>query len=95
MIKDFLITKEIIAEHGISDTEYSKIKEILGREPNFVELGIFSVMWSEHCSYKSSIKWLKKYPRSGDRLLVGAGEENAGLIDIGNDLGVAFKIESH
>ena len=89
------ITKEIVAEHGISDSEYSRIKEVLGRDPNFVELGIFSVMWSEHCSYKSSIKWLKKYPRSGDRLLVGAGEENAGLIDIGNDLGVAFKIESH
>ena len=89
------ITKEIISEHGISEDEYSKIKEILKREPNFVELGIFSVMWSEHCSYKSSIKWLKKYPRSGDRMLVDAGEENAGLIDIGDDLGVAFKIESH
>ena len=89
------ITKEIIAEHGISQEEYSRIKEILDREPNFVELGIFSVMWSEHCSYKSSIKWLKKYPRSGDRMLVDAGEENAGLIDIGDDIGVAFKIESH
>ena len=89
------ITKEIISEHGISDDEYCRIKEILKREPNFVELGIFSVMWSEHCSYKSSIKWLKKYPRSGDRMLVDAGEENAGLIDIGDDLGVAFKIESH
>ena len=95
MSKYPLITKEVIAEHGISDKEYSKIKEILDREPNFVELGIFSVMWSEHCSYKSSIKWLKKYPRSGDRMLVDAGEENAGLIDIGDDLGVAFKIESH
>ena len=89
------ITKEIIAEHGISNQEYSRIKEILDREPNFVELGVFSVMWSEHCSYKSSIKWLKKYPRSGERMLVDAGEENAGLIDLGDGLGVAFKIESH
>ena len=89
------ITKKIVADHGISPEEFSSIKEILNREPNFVELGIFSVMWSEHCSYKSSIKWLKKYPRSGDRMLVDAGEENAGLIDMGNDIGVAFKIESH
>ena len=74
------ITNDIIKQHGISSGEYSKIESILGRQPNFVELGIFSVMWSEHCSYKSSIKWLKKYPRSGDRLLVGAGEENAGLL---------------
>jgi len=64
-------------EHGLSDDEFNRILEILGREPNFVELGIFSVMWSEHCSYKSSIKMLKTFPREGSRLLVEAGEENA------------------
>ena len=89
------ITDEIIKEHGISSDEFSYIKEILGREPNYVELGIFSVMWSEHCSYKSSIKMLKTLPRSGGRLLVEAGEENAGLVDLGNSLATAFKIESH
>ena len=89
------ITDEIIKEHGISSDEFSYIEEILGREPNYVELGIFSVMWSEHCSYKSSIKMLKTLPRSGGRLLVEAGEENAGLVDLGNNLATAFKIESH
>ncbi len=95
MIKYPEITADVITQHGISNDEYEKNKTILDREPNFVELGIFSVMWSEHCSYKSSIKWLKTFPRSGKRLLVGAGEENAGLVDIGDDLAVAFKIESH
>ena len=75
--------------------KYNQIKNILDRAPNFVELGIFSVMWSEHCSYKSSIKWLKTFPRSGGRLLVGAGEENAGLVDFTDDLAICFKIESH
>ncbi|OUW11121.1 MAG: phosphoribosylformylglycinamidine synthase II [Candidatus Pelagibacter sp. TMED166] len=89
------ITEEIIQEHGISNDEFSYIKEILGRGPNYVELGIFSVMWSEHCSYKSSIKMLKTLPRSGGKLLVDAGEENAGLVDLGNNLATAFKIESH
>ena len=89
------IDNEIIKEHGISDGEYSYIKDILGREPNYVELGIFSVMWSEHCSYKSSIKMLKTLPRSGGKLLVDAGEENAGLVDLGDNLATAFKIESH
>ncbi len=82
-------------EHGLSDDEFNRILEILGREPNYVELGIFSVMWSEHCSYKSSIKMLKTLPREGDRLLVEAGEENAGLVDLGDGLATAFKIESH
>ena len=82
-------------EHGLSEEEYSKILEILGRKPNYVELGIFSVMWSEHCSYKSSIKMLKTLPREGGRLLVGAGEENAGLVDLGDGIATAFKIESH
>ena len=82
-------------EHGLSSDEYDLIKSILKRTPTFVELGIFSVMWSEHCSYKSSIKMLKTLPRSGGRMLVEAGEENAGLIDIGNNRAVSFKIESH
>jgi len=86
---------QIAIQHGLSEEEWEKIKKILGREPNFTELGIFSVMWSEHCSYKNSIALLKTLPRSGRRLLVGAGEENAGLVDIGDGQAVAFKIESH
>ncbi|MEP7195871.1 MAG: phosphoribosylformylglycinamidine synthase subunit PurL [Saprospiraceae bacterium] len=80
---------------GLLETEYQKICEILDREPNFTELSIYSVMWSEHCSYKNSITYLKKLPRKGSRLLVEAGEENAGLVDIGDGLACAFKIESH
>ena len=80
---------------GLREEEFEKIKEILGRTPNFTELSIFSVMWSEHCSYKNSITWLKTLPRDGENLLVGAGEENAGLVDIGGGLACAFKIESH
>ena len=89
------IDSKIIEEHGLSLDEYDKIISILGREPNYVELGIFSVMWSEHCSYKSSIKMIKTLPRDGGRLLVGAGEENAGLVDLGDGIATAFKIESH
>jgi phosphoribosylformylglycinamidine synthase subunit PurL len=80
---------------GLLESEYQKIVHILGREPNFTELSIYSVMWSEHCSYKNSIIHLKKLPRKGSALLVEAGEENAGLVDIGNGLACAFKIESH
>ncbi len=80
---------------GLEDQEYERIKEILGRNPNFTELSIFSVMWSEHASYKNSIKWLKTLPRDGENMLVGAGEENAGLVDVGHGLACAFKIESH
>ncbi len=80
---------------GLTEPEFERIKEILGRTPNFTELSIFSVMWSEHCSYKNSIKLLKTLPRKGGRMLVEAGEENAGLMDIGNGLAVCFKIESH
>ena len=80
---------------GLLDTEYEKIVQVLGRKPNFTELSIYSVMWSEHCSYKNSILQLKKLPRKGSRLLVEAGEENAGLVDIGDGLACAFKIESH
>lgn len=89
------VTVELARELGLLPEEFDKIKEILGRTPNFTELSIYSVMWSEHCSYKNSIKWLKTLPRKGSRLLVEAGEENAGLVDIGNGWGCAFKIESH
>ncbi|MEO6845951.1 MAG: phosphoribosylformylglycinamidine synthase subunit PurL [Chthoniobacterales bacterium] len=89
------ITPEIIDKHGITPEEYERIKEVLGREPNFTELGVFSVMWSEHCSYKNSRKELRKFPTTGDRILVKAGEENAGVVDIGDGWAVAFKIESH
>lgn len=80
---------------GLNEDEYNKIKQVLGRVPNFTELSIYSVMWSEHCSYKNSIKWLKTLPRKGKHLLVEAGEENAGLVDLGDGLACAFKIESH
>jgi hypothetical protein len=90
-----LPTLETAQGLGLSPDEFDKIKKILGRTPNFTELSVYSVMWSEHCSYKNSILQLKTLPRSGKRLLVGAGEENAGLVDIGDGLGCAFKIESH
>ncbi|MEE9162526.1 MAG: phosphoribosylformylglycinamidine synthase subunit PurL [Candidatus Neomarinimicrobiota bacterium] len=93
--KEPAVDAELAREHGLSEEEYGRIEAILGRPPSYTELGIFSVMWSEHCSYKSSIKVLKSLPRSGKRLLVEAGEENAGLVDIGDGLAVAFKIESH
>lgn len=80
---------------GLLDEEYEKIKSILGRTPNFTEVAVFSVMWSEHCSYKNSIVWLKTLPKDGPHMLAKAGEENAGLVDIGEGLGCAFKIESH
>ncbi|HXV28127.1 MAG TPA: phosphoribosylformylglycinamidine synthase subunit PurL, partial [bacterium] len=89
------MTPEIIARHGITPAEYEQIEKILGREPNITELGIFSVMWSEHCSYKNSKPILKLFPTQGPRLLVRAGEENAGIVDIGDGLAVCFKIESH
>jgi phosphoribosylformylglycinamidine synthase II len=89
------VNLELALEHGLTKEEYGWVVEKLGRVPTFVELGIYSVMWSEHCSYKNSIVELKKLPRDGEALLVGAGEENAGLVDIGDGLAVAFKIESH
>ncbi len=89
------VTLELAKEHGLNEEEYERILKILGRTPTYTEIGIFSVMWSEHCSYKNSIAQLKTLPRDGSRLLVGAGEENAGLVDIGDNLAVAFKIESH
>ncbi|HEX7457319.1 MAG TPA: phosphoribosylformylglycinamidine synthase subunit PurL [Ginsengibacter sp.] len=89
------ITFEIAEKLGLKKDEFEKIVHLLGRVPNFTELSAYSVMWSEHCSYKNSIKWLKTLPREGSRLLVKAGDENAGLMDIGDGLGVVFKIESH
>jgi phosphoribosylformylglycinamidine synthase len=88
------ITPEIVAQHNLTTDEYQKIKQILGREPNMTELGVFSVMWSEHCSYKSSRVHLKRLPTSGERVIVPPGE-NAGVIDIGDDWCIAFKVESH
>jgi phosphoribosylformylglycinamidine synthase len=89
------ITEDLVRKHNLTTEEYQKIKTILGREPNYTELGIFSVMWSEHCSYKNSRPLLKTFPTKSPRILVGAGEENAGIIDIGDGLAIAFKIESH
>ena len=88
-------TVEQAVELGLLEAEFHKICEILDRKPNFTELSIYSVMWSEHCSYKNSIKWLKTLPKDGPHMLVKAGEENAGLVDIGDGLACAFKIESH
>jgi len=93
--QDQLTTVETAKKLGLLQDEYEKIIAILGRVPNFTELSIFSVMWSEHCSYKNSIVWLKKLPKKGPYILAEAGEENAGLVDIGDGLGCAFKIESH
>jgi len=92
---DPVVTPEVVKQHGLTPEEFERIKKILGREPNFTELGIFSVMWSEHCSYKNSRKELKKFPTTGPNVLVKAGEENAGVVDIGDGWAVAFKIESH
>ncbi|MFN5362736.1 MAG: AIR synthase related protein, partial [Bacteroidota bacterium] len=89
------ITVQTAAELRLTEEEFRGICEKLNRTPNFTELCAFSGMWSEHCSYKNSIRWLKTLPRSGGRMLVAAGEENAGLMDMGNGFGVVFKIESH
>lgn len=95
MIQEPPITRELIQKHGLTDDEYERVRGILGRDPNFTELGIFSVMWSEHCSYKNSRPELKKFPTTGPRVLVKAGDENAGVLDIGDGWAIAFKIESH
>ncbi|MCC7231439.1 MAG: phosphoribosylformylglycinamidine synthase subunit PurL [Bacteroidia bacterium] len=89
------VTVETARELGLLPEEYGKIKEYLGRNPNFTELSIYSVMWSEHCSYKNSIVWLKTLPKDGPQMLAKAGQENAGLVAIGDGLACAFKIESH
>ncbi len=89
------VTPELIKTHGLNEEEQQKIRETLGRDMNFTELGVYSVMWSEHCSYKNSIALIKTLPREGKALLAKAGEENAGAVDIGDGLAVVFKIESH
>ena len=88
------ITSDMISQHGLTLGEFNRIVDLLDREPNYTELGIFSVMWSEHCSYKSSRYYLKKLPTTGPRVLQGPGE-NAGVVDIGDGMAVVFKIESH
>jgi phosphoribosylformylglycinamidine synthase subunit PurL len=89
------ISPEVVAAHGLTEEEYARVKSILEREPNLTELGVFSVMWSEHCSYKNTKIELRKFPTTGQRILVKAGEENAGVIDIGDGWAIAFKMESH
>ena len=89
-----MITPEVISAHNLTQQEYERIKELLGREPSFAELGIFSVMWSEHCSYKSSRIHLKKLPTEAPWVICGPGE-NAGVIDIGDGQAAIFKMESH
>ena len=91
---DPTITEELIADHGLNKTEYKLILKLLGRIPTYTELGIFSAMWNEHCSYKSSKKWLRTLPTSGENVICGPGE-NAGIIDIGDGQAVVFKMESH
>ena len=93
--KSIEVTLETAEKLGLLPEEFEKIKQILGRTPNFTELSLYSVMWSEHCSYKNSIFWLKTLPKDGPHMLAKAGEENAGLVDIGEGLGCCFKIESH
>ncbi len=93
-VKHVKITPEIVKEHNLKPEEYEKIKELIGREPNINELGIFSVMWSEHCAYKNSKPLIKTLPTQGEQILVGPGE-NAGIVDIGDGLACVFKIESH
>ncbi len=94
-MQEQLPTVETAKKLGLRDEEFEKVKQILGRTPNFTELSIFSVMWSEHCCYKNSIVWLKQLPKESPRMLAKAGEENAGLVDIGGGLACSFKIESH
>lgn len=89
------VNLELAEEMGLTKEEFEQIKKLMGRDPNFTELGVFSAMWSEHCSYKNSRKLFKLFPTKGKQVLVGQGEENSGIIDIGDGMGVAFKIESH
>jgi len=89
------ITPELVAKHNLTPEEYAHVREVLGRVPTYTELGIFSVMWSEHCSYKNTRPLLKTFPTKSKKILIGAGEENAGIIDIGDGLAIAFKVESH
>ena len=93
--QEIKVDANLAKEMGLTEEEFNEIKKLLGREPNFTELGVFSAMWSEHCSYKNSRKLFRLFPTKGKQVLVGAGEENSGIVDIGDGLGVAFKIESH
>lgn len=93
--QEIKVDVKLAKELGLTEEEFNRIKELMGRQPNFTELGVFSAMWSEHCSYKNSRKLFKMFPTKGKQVLVGAGEENTGIVDIGDGLGVAFKIESH
>ncbi|MDC1068214.1 phosphoribosylformylglycinamidine synthase subunit PurL [Candidatus Kapabacteria bacterium] len=93
--KDIIVNEDLALELGLTKAEYKMILDYLGRTPSYTELGVYSVMWSEHCSYKNSILQLKTLPTKGSNLLVEAGSENAGLVDIGDGYGIAFKIESH
>ena len=94
-MSDPAITPELVQKHNLTPDEYERIQTLLGREPSYTELGIFSVMWSEHCSYKNTKPLLKTFPTRSPKILVGAGEENAGIVDIGDGLAIAFKMESH
>ena len=94
MSTETAITVETLEQHNLTADEFARIKQVLGREPNYTALGIFSVMWSEHCSYKSSRIHLKRLPTSGPRVIVPPGE-NAGVVDIGDGWCIAFKVESH
>ncbi|MBI4048317.1 MAG: phosphoribosylformylglycinamidine synthase II, partial [Devosia nanyangense] len=89
-----VITPQLIADHGLKTDEFDKIVKLIGRQPTYTELGIFSAMWNEHCSYKSSKKWLRTLPTSGPNVIQGPGE-NAGVVDIGDGQAVVFKMESH
>ncbi|MDB4110283.1 phosphoribosylformylglycinamidine synthase II, partial [Amylibacter sp.] len=88
------ITKELIENHGLNSEEYKRLTETIGRIPTYTELGIFSAMWNEHCSYKSSKKWLRTLPTEGSQVICGPGE-NAGIVDIGDGDAIVFKMESH
>src|ERR687883_307787 len=92
---DPVVTPELVKQHALEPDEFKRIKKILGRDPNFTELGMFSVMWSEHCSYKNSRRELKRFATTGPTIVVDAGEENAGGEDLGDGWAVPVKIESH
>jgi len=95
MLAEVKVDAGLVKEMGLSEEEFNEIKKLIGREPNFTELGVFSAMWSEHCSYKNSRILFGLFPTKGKNVLVGAGEENSGIVDVGDGLGVAFKMESH
>src|ERR1700749_800466 len=92
-MSDPQITPDLVKKHNLTPEEFEKITSILDRQPSYTELGVFSVMWSEHCSYKNTRPLLRTFPTKSPRILVGAGEENAGIIDICDNLAIAFKIE--